>query len=71
MDKKQLENLEFWYIDEIHSGVYIKKYAKDIAESEKTKAHHITETQVCFWSIECSDHACCISIKNILLAPPR
>ena len=67
VDQEKLLTLDFHYIEEIRhgSGVYERKYAKDIACSEDTKAHVVGPDVVCFMSQE-SDHACCISIKNIL-----
>ncbi len=62
--KKRLQQLDFHFIEEIHEGVYIKKYARDIALCENTTAHLLDDERVCFW--DDSGNACCILIEDIL-----
>ena len=64
VNKNRLKKLDFYFIDEIHRGIYKKIYAKSIWE-KGTKVD-VFDDRITFWTKDNPDHRIVINFKYIL-----
>lgn len=62
--ENKLRSFDWRYLDEIHDNIFIIKDPKDM---NPRKVSYLDEKEICFWTEEDNNYACCMPLCDILI----